>query len=111
MTTKIGYDRIEKREVAVKSIALTGGKAHEIENLRTQAEFLKKCESPHIIKLHDAFELGNIYHMVFEYAPMGDLWNLLNHRGVMCESTAAQITRQVLLGLHYLHFDLHVIHW
>ena len=89
----------------------TGTKSAEIESMRTQTSILKRCDSPYIIKFYDSFEIEDTFYIVLEYAPMGDLWTMINRRGMISEWGACNIIKQVISGLYYLHSELHVIHW
>lgn len=66
-----------------------------------EMEILKKTESPYVVKCHGIFEKGEQIHFVLEYMDGGSL----EHRrsDMMSERFLAEVARQVLQGLKYLH--------
>ena len=78
--------------------------------LTSQIELLRRCESPHIVRLLDVYDDGERFHIVTELADKGDLLALVNERGCLPEWTAAYLVKQVLQALAYLHNSQHVVH-
>ncbi|KAF9625237.1 hypothetical protein IFM89_020823 [Coptis chinensis] len=69
-----------------------------------EMEILRRTDSPYVVRCHGIFEKpsGDIA-MVLEYMDSGTLDNLLHTIGTFSESSLANISRQVLNGLNYLH--------
>ena len=107
----IAYDTLFKKKVIVKSISHIHAPDYTLRAIQLQADILRRCDHPNIIKLHDVFEQNESLHIVFEYAEYGDLLELLNRKGAFSETDAAHVTKQLLFALQYLHESLHVIHW
>lgn len=61
--------------------------------------------SPFLLRLHDAFETRTNALFVTEYAPFGDLHNLVSHSNQrrLDESVARVLFVEMLLGLQHLH--------
>jgi aurora kinase len=57
---------------------------------------------PHIVKLLGYFHDQNCVYAVQEFAPEGNLYQILLKRGYFCEAEAAQIVIQVLSALCYM---------
>eukprot|EP01018_Ginkgo_biloba_P034851 Gb_41213 [translate_table: standard] len=67
-----------------------------------EMEILKKTNSPYVVKCHGIFEKGEEIHFVLEYMDGGSLLNVMEQRR-MSESFLADVAKQVLEGLKYLH--------
>eukprot|EP01084_Bolivina_argentea_P193491 331953_1 len=82
-----------------------------------EKEILSSITQPtnHVVKLKDSFDITTIYgnHIVFVFAVFGksllDLIRAYNFRGLPI-AVVKQITRQILLGLDYLHNKCDIIH-
>lgn len=77
-----------------------------IQELRT----LHKSYCKQVVPLHGAFFREGSISIVLEYMDGGSLADMLRSCGVLHERQIRYIFQQVLLGLRYLHKELHVIH-
>jgi len=66
-----------------------------------EMEILKKTESPYVVKCHGIFDKGEEIHFVLEYMDGGSLEQ--RRSDMMSERFLAEVARQVLEGLKYLH--------
>ena len=69
-----------------------------------EMEILRRTDSPYVVKCHEIFEKpdGDIA-ILMEYMDFGTLESLLKTTGTLSEDTLADVARQVLNGLNYLH--------
>lgn len=103
--------KLTLRNVAIKVLdtAYLADKCHYAKAMNEIA-ILKTIENEHIIRLLEVFEdAKNQLNLVFEYAPGGDLLQLLHNKGKLPENEAKVMFRDILEGLLYLHRN-HVIH-
>jgi serine/threonine protein kinase len=69
-----------------------------------EMEILRRTDSPHVVRCHGIFEKpsGDIA-ILMEYMNLGTLESLLKTHGTFSEPKLADVARQVLNGLNYLH--------
>ncbi|KAI3735547.1 hypothetical protein L6452_15050 [Arctium lappa] len=69
-----------------------------------EMEILRRTDSPYVVHCHEIFEKpdGDIA-ILMEYMDAGTLDSLLKNGGRFTEQTLADVARQVLNGLNYLH--------
>ena len=69
-----------------------------------EMEILRRTDSPHVVRCHGIFEKpsGDIA-ILMEYMNLGTLDSLLRTHGTFSEPKLADVARQVLNGLNYLH--------
>jgi serine/threonine protein kinase len=101
---------VARKDVAIKSVNLTGLSPAEIVAVTSEVDLLDRCDHPNLIKLNGAFWEEEHCHLVLEYAKYGNLLELLNRQGMLSESDAAAKLKQVLQALDYLHTTQHIIH-
>jgi hypothetical protein len=72
--------------------------------VRREMEILRRTDSPHVVRCHGTFEKpsGDIA-ILMEYMNVGTLDSLLKTHGTFSEPKLADVARQVLNGLNYLH--------
>lgn len=59
--------------------------------------------SPRIIRLHDVFQTPNMFIIVMEFAPGGDMQTIIDDNLVPFESDVVKFIQNVVEGLAYLH--------
>uniref|UniRef100_A0A0K0G4B9 phosphorylase kinase n=1 Tax=Strongyloides venezuelensis TaxID=75913 RepID=A0A0K0G4B9_STRVS len=101
---------------AVKIVDISTEKqsAYEATRLReetlSEIEILKRCsDHQSIIEMHDFFETPTFLFAVFELAPMGELFDLLNKSVRLSEKKVRNIMTQLFDGVAYLH-SLNIVH-
>ncbi|KAI8646090.1 kinase-like domain-containing protein [Parasitella parasitica] len=67
------------------------------------AEIFKKVRHKHIVSLHDIYESPDAVYIVTDLCTGGELFQRIVERGTYTEATAADLVRQMLEGLAYLH--------
>jgi len=71
---------------------------------------LYEASSEYVIKYHQAFYDSGAITIVMEYMDGGSLLQVLMDHGKIPEKYLAEISRQVLLGLLYLHKERRILH-
>lgn len=89
--------------LAVKQMAIEEVSARELSNLENEINLLKTLEHPNIVRYFGT-EVNAQYLTIFlEYVPGGSVKALIEKFGALEEPVARSYTRQLLLGLEYLH--------
>lgn len=90
---KYAIKYIEKRHVVEK----------HIEQLKREIEIMKKVDNPNILRLVEIYETDEILTLVLELVTGGELFYKIVDRGCYSEYDAANIVRQIVAGVNYLH--------
>mmetsp|Transcript_8987 Transcript_8987/g.23527 ORF Transcript_8987/g.23527 Transcript_8987/m.23527 type:complete len:556 (+) Transcript_8987:188-1855(+) len=101
---RLAEDLLTGEMVAVKTVQR--GKfssPKEMEFVRREIEIMKTLVHPHIIKTYNIFDTGTKVHFVMEYLPGGDLFDAIATENNFSELNAAQIIRDILDAVSYLH--------
>ncbi|KRX00795.1 Protein kinase-like domain [Pseudocohnilembus persalinus] len=69
----------------------------------TEANVLKMCNHPFVLKLHYAFQTPNYMYLVLEYCPGGDLSLHLAQRTTFDEYSAKYYTAELILAIEHIH--------
>lgn len=64
---------------------------------------MKKVRHSHVVSLHDIYESDDAVYIITDLCTGGELFQRIVERGTYTESTAADLVRQLLEGLAYLH--------
>ncbi|KAI7872969.1 kinase-like domain-containing protein [Spinellus fusiger] len=67
------------------------------------ADILKQVRHPHIVSMHGLYESKEAVYIVTDLASGGELFQQLLNKGNYTEKDAANLVRQMLEGLDYLH--------
>eukprot|EP00743_Colponemidia_sp_Colp-15_P006240 GILK01006712.1.p1 GENE.GILK01006712.1~~GILK01006712.1.p1 ORF type:complete len:572 (-),score=95.99 GILK01006712.1:175-1890(-) len=92
--------------LAVKSINLrvtNEGQQKEIESLKQEISLLQTFQHENIVRYVGVQRSPKYLHIFMEYVPGGSITNLLRKFGPFKESVIKVYTKQLLLGLDYLH--------
>ncbi|KAJ8761829.1 hypothetical protein K2173_004678 [Erythroxylum novogranatense] len=108
-TVSVATSNASGQTFAVKSAELS-----QSELLRREQIILSTLKSPHIIAYKGCditSEQGKLlYNLLLEYAPRGTLADEIRHRGgCLDEARIQSYTREILLGLEYLH-SMGIVH-
>ncbi|CAM6042722.1 unnamed protein product [Sphagnum compactum] len=68
-----------------------------------EMEILRRAKSPHLVECYGVFDHGGEVCFVLEFMDGGTLADVLKFHRTISETYLAQVTKQVLLGLQYLH--------
>mmetsp|Transcript_36764 Transcript_36764/g.95194 ORF Transcript_36764/g.95194 Transcript_36764/m.95194 type:complete len:336 (-) Transcript_36764:377-1384(-) len=104
----VATDKNSGENIAVKIINL-----HAAENrhqLVKELKALMACACPQVVGFYDAFFSDLKVYIAMEYMQFGSLETVMEKRGCIPEIFLAEVTRQVLAGIHFLHKDRHHVH-
>lgn len=92
-----------KQKVASKILLKSSLKTKELEEkVKREIRYSKYFRHPNIIRLFEVIETNNEIILIMEYAPGGELYNLIS-KGRLSEEEARRIFQQIIFGLEYLH--------
>lgn len=84
-------------------------KRSSIVELTQEIDVMKDLKHPNIVRYLGTEVSGQYLNIFLEFVPGGSLDTLLGYFGKFVESVIRNYTRQILLGLKYLH-DNNIIH-
>lgn len=94
--------------------------AMKIMKLENSEEFIEKkllelktlhaSSHPNIVSFHGAFYVDGALHFILEFMDRGTISDLQKQCTKIPENILSKLTRELLLGLEYLHKKLHLIH-
>lgn len=88
---------------AVKTLPLAGIKAARRTNLESEVSTFLCADHPHVAQLYDVYETDECLRLVMECMDGGELLARVQKGGHMVDDISADIIRQMLLALSYLH--------
>ncbi|CCD73789.2 phosphorylase kinase [Caenorhabditis elegans] len=95
---------------AVKIVDISTEKQSENEAKRLLEETISEVEilrqlsgHPSIIKIHDFYQTPSFLFAVFEMAPRGELFDVLNSTVTVSEKRARRLMKQLFDGVEYMH--------
>lgn len=100
---KKGKNKKSGEEVAIKCINKKNLKKDELQLLTREISIMQKLRHRSIIQLIDIFETASELFLVLELVSGGELFDQIVERGSYSESDAANLIRQVLEGIDYMH--------
>jgi serine/threonine protein kinase len=98
-----------KRLIALKEVLISNDK-NVRKSIISELRTLHDCEHPNILKSYGAFLTENGVSIALEYMNAGCLATILNKVEKIPENILCMITKQLLVGLEYLHNNAKVIH-
>ena len=98
-----------KRLIALKEVLIYNDK-NVRKSIISELRTLHDCEHPNILKSYGAFLTENGVSIALEYMNEGCLATILNKVEKIPENILCMITKQLLVGLEYLHNNAKVIH-
>ncbi len=99
----LGYDANLQREVAIKSLRLSGRDAAQKRMLMDEARTVSKLRHPNIVPIFDAGEQDGDPYLVFEYVEGRTLGELLREEGGLAPPLAVDVILQILDGIEHAH--------
>ncbi|KAL0490310.1 mitogen-activated protein kinase kinase [Acrasis kona] len=100
----------EKTEYAVKRVALENTDLNNPKNIIAEFKALYECKCDNIITMFDAFYREGGIHIVMEFMDCGSLEDIFKFCKVVPEPVLSYVSRQILLGLVYLHEEKGIVH-
>jgi len=107
----IARRKIDDKMFAVKTIE----KAKLLENsknlisLQKEIQILRRIDHPNVIKLYEVYENDLYVHLILEFLKGGELFQLIQRKGIYSEKDAAIAIKCVLSALAYCH-ERNIIH-
>ena len=89
--------------VAVKMLGGKGFGTNELKAFLNECDILSEIDHGNVPKLHGVYEGSRKFAMIMEYASGGELFERIQAQGSFNEEAAANITRQLLSVLQYIH--------
>lgn len=105
----LAKDRNTHEKCAIKVIKKHGYDKKEAEFMAREMEIMKSVSHPNIVNTLDIFDTPSQLHIVLEYMQGGELFDIIAEAGSFSERQAAQVTRDVIKGVQYLHM-LAIVH-
>lgn len=95
---------IETNEIrAIKIIPKTYNFSDEQKNLIKEIIIMKKLDHPNIVKIFEFFEDQDFIYIIMEFLEGGELFNMLKTKKTFSEKESAEILKNILEGINYLH--------
>uniref|UniRef100_A0A1I8EAE4 phosphorylase kinase n=1 Tax=Wuchereria bancrofti TaxID=6293 RepID=A0A1I8EAE4_WUCBA len=115
-TVRLCIEKGTGLEFAVKIVDISTERQSEVEAHRLYNETISEVnllrqlsEHPSIINIHDFYETPAFLFAVFEMAPKGELFDVLNKSVTVSEKKARRLMRQLFDGVAYMH-DRNIVH-
>ncbi|KOB89139.1 calcium-dependent protein kinase 1 [Plasmodium falciparum Dd2] len=96
-----GESQFDKMKYSITNKIECDDKIHE--EIYNEISLLKSLDHPNIIKLFDVFEDKKYFYLVTEFYEGGELFEQIINRHKFDECDAANIMKQILSGICYLH--------
>ena len=77
--------------------------------LKNEIKILRSIDNKNLSKLDSVYETPSSYYMIYEFYSGGNLKQYITENGILTESQAAGIMRNILEGVKYLH-NQNIIH-
>ena len=99
----LGLNETSGTFFAVKQVALPDGSKSEVSTLTTEITLMKELDHTHIVRYLGTEVSALELYIFMEYVPGGSIAKMLKQFGVFNEVLIERYTRQILLGVEYLH--------
>mmetsp|Transcript_9472 Transcript_9472/g.38724 ORF Transcript_9472/g.38724 Transcript_9472/m.38724 type:complete len:332 (-) Transcript_9472:94-1089(-) len=98
-----GTDKESGEKFAIKCIKKTMVEGDDIKLLRREIKIMKKVSHPNILKLFEVFEDEEEFFLVMELVQGKELFDKIVEKGQYSERDAANIVKQIVSAVDYLH--------
>eukprot|EP00178_Gracilaria_changii_P017780 TRINITY_DN506_c0_g1_i1.p1 TRINITY_DN506_c0_g1~~TRINITY_DN506_c0_g1_i1.p1 ORF type:complete len:487 (+),score=92.93 TRINITY_DN506_c0_g1_i1:157-1461(+) len=100
---KLATNKQNNDKVAIKIIKKKGYDPKEMQFIMREVDIMKSVSHPNVVDTIDIFDSPSQLHIVLEYMQGGELFDIIAEAGSFSEQQAAQVTRDVIKGIKYLH--------
>lgn len=100
---RIAEDKNTRERCAIKVIKKHAYDPKEAEFLAREMDIMRSVSHPNIVRTFDIFDSPSHLHIVLEFMRGGELFDIIAEAGSFSERQAAQVTRDVIKGVQYLH--------
>lgn len=90
-------------EFAIKVIQKKMVEGDDIKLLRREIQIMKRLDHPNILKLYEVYEDDIQFYLVMELVKGKELFDKIVEKGMYSERDAANIIKQVVSAVNYLH--------
>eukprot|EP00753_Platysulcus_tardus_P000415 PLAT10435.1.p1 GENE.PLAT10435.1~~PLAT10435.1.p1 ORF type:complete len:364 (-),score=195.57 PLAT10435.1:142-1233(-) len=108
-TVKLGIDKTDSSEWAVKCIAKSTLTDEDEEALKSEVAILQQVDHEHIVKLREIFNCPKTFYMVMELMTGGELFDRIVEKEKYTEAEARDVIRKIASALVYCH-DMGIVH-
>jgi calcium-dependent protein kinase len=98
-----GVNKSTNQIRAIKSIAKTSMQDKNLKRFQQEIRIMKSLDHPNIVKLFETFEDGRNIYLVMELCQGGELFDRILAEGHFSEKQAAELMKQILGCIYYLH--------
>jgi len=98
-----GQSRLTGQKVAIKAIEKNRASPKELRYIQRESAILTRVNHPNVVTTYDVFEKGELYMFVMEFLPGGELFDMIAESTHFSEAQAADVMRQLMSGISYLH--------
>jgi len=95
--------------VAIKAISKNLNSAKEVEYLQREVQIMTSVSHPNIVKTLDIFDVDGKLWFVMELLLGGELFDIISEAKRFTEAQAAEVSRQIISGIAYLH-EKNIVH-
>jgi tetratricopeptide (TPR) repeat protein len=105
--TYLAEDTVKKQQIVIKTLNANQQSqpdfAQKQENFLKEGFTLKTFNHPHIVKVHEPIQVGNLWGLVMEYIPGQDLADYIIANGRLGEAEALRYIDQIAQALDCVH--------
>jgi calcium-dependent protein kinase len=94
---------LPSQRVAVKSLSMANVSTRKRENILSEVAIHLCMDHPHVAQLHEVYECGDTLELAMECLEGGELFDRVKKMGRLNEEESANVTRQLLLAINYMH--------
>mmetsp|Transcript_1392 Transcript_1392/g.2319 ORF Transcript_1392/g.2319 Transcript_1392/m.2319 type:complete len:404 (+) Transcript_1392:113-1324(+) len=100
---RLGFTKSGGEEVAIKVIDKKTCPKDDLIFLEREVDIVRDLDHPNIVKTYDVFATKDFIYIVLEYMPGGMLYDVIALYGQFTEKDAAEVMKEMLQGISYLH--------
>mmetsp|Transcript_3749 Transcript_3749/g.11165 ORF Transcript_3749/g.11165 Transcript_3749/m.11165 type:complete len:403 (-) Transcript_3749:151-1359(-) len=104
----MGTEKSTGESVAIKVMERTDD-PQELEFLKREIEVMRSLNHLNLVRTYDIFDNDKKLYIVMEFVPEGDLFDVIAEETNFTEANAAQVMREILIAVQYLH-DRGIVH-
>jgi len=100
---RIGSSKETGELVAIKIIDKKNCPERDLVFLEREVDVVKNIDHPNVVRTYDVFETKDELYIVLEYMEGGMLYDIIAEEGSFTEQNGADVFREMMQGLSYLH--------
>ncbi|CAD5213971.1 unnamed protein product [Bursaphelenchus okinawaensis] len=95
--------KVTKTEVAIKIIDKRRLDPENVKKIEREVKVLQRIKHPNIIKLYQVIDTPSILYLITEYAPNGEIYDMVHNNKRLSEDEARHKFWQIISAVEYLH--------